>query len=149
MKVNELKEIIQLMVKHKIKTPLIVLGEAGTGKTQTVLDVGEELQVPVSILRIGSKNDVSDLLGITMLKTGPMYVPPTWLKVLQGKGILLLDEIDRSGSELKDVIRQLLDSRRFGEFVLPDDVVIIGTANPTEEFEKVLYNRCIIVQLQS
>lgn len=149
MKVNELKEIIQLMVKHKIKTPLIVLGEAGTGKTQTILDVGEELQVPVSILRIGSKNDVSDLLGITTLKTGSMYVPPTWLKVLQGKGILLLDEIDRSGSELKDVIRQLLDSRRFGEFVLPDDVVIIGTANPTEEFEKVLYNRCIIVQLQS
>lgn len=156
MKMNEFKEVIKLMVKHKIKTPIIAFGHAGIGKTQTVLDVGEELQIPVSILRIGSKNDVGDLLGmmtLNQMKTGSVYAPPAWFRILQetGKGILFLDEVNRGKPELNDAIMQLLDSRRLDEFILPDEVVIIGAANPTteeydvNEFEKALYDRFVAI----
>ncbi|MEM2174224.1 MAG: MoxR family ATPase [Candidatus Micrarchaeia archaeon] len=156
MKINEFKETVKLMVKHKVKAPLIAFGHAGIGKTQTLLDIGEELQIPVSILRIGSKNDVGDLLGmmtLNQMKTGSVYAPPAWFRILQeaGKGILFLDEVNRGKPELNDAIMQLLDSRRLDEFVLPDDVVIIGAANPpteeydVNEFEKALYDRFVAV----
>lgn len=162
MKLSQFKEVIKLMVKNKTKTPLIAVGVHGIGKTQTVLDVAEELNVPVSILRIGSKNDVGDLLGILTLsqmkiegENLSVYAKPVWYKTIENGGILFLDELNRCKPELADAIMQLLGERQLDVFKLHPDTIIVGAVNPdTEDYDvnpinDALADRCVFVKVSS
>lgn len=158
MNIRTFKNVVKSMLKHKVKSPIVAVGHAGIGKTQTVLDVGKEEKVPVSVLRIGSKNDVGDLLGMLTLATMKMavgenyesknvtvYAPPKWYREIQNGGILFLDEVNRGKPELTDALMQLLDARRLDEFELADDVIIVAAANPeTEDYDVNIADKALL-----
>lgn len=157
MNLKTVKRILKKFVQLRVKEPLVLVGHKGLGKTQTILDIGMELNMPVTILRLGTKEDVGDLLGnpyVTKERT-TNYAPPSWFRSIQKGGILLLDEINRSKPALQDAIMQLLDSRRFDQYVLPDNVSVIGLMNPVtieynvSEFDKALIDRCIFLAATS
>ena len=160
MKLKDAKTLIIQMVKHKVKAPLVLRGGAGIGKTQTVIDIGNELNIPVVILRLGSLSDSGDLLGLPIIieeegQKITKFSDPWWFKIFTEKntGILFLDELNRCKQQMLDSIMQLLDQRRLNEYVLPDGVIIVGAINPdsdeyyVSEFEKAMRDRLVIIDV--
>jgi len=142
MRVEVFKQVVRSMVRHKIRTPLVAVGVAGIGKTESVKNVASELNIPCSVLRLGSMQDVGDLLGmmqVTKFSDGTevsVYAPPSWYKTIQNGGILFMDELNRTKPQLQDAAMQLLDQGKFNDFVLPENVIIIGAMNPsTDEYD--------------
>ena len=137
MKLKDAKTLIIQMIKHKVKAPLVLRGGAGIGKTQTIVDVGNELDVPVVILRLGSLSDSGDLLGLPIIieeegQKITKFSDPWWYRIFVEKnsGILFLDELNRCKQQMLDSVMQLLDQRRLNEYVLPDGVIIVGSQSP-------------------
>jgi hypothetical protein len=160
MKISIYKKVIQSAVKHKIKTPIVSVGVAGIGKTQTVLDVAAEMGLPCSVLRIGSKQDVGDLLGSMYVQETDgtrisKYAPPAWYTTIKEGGILFLDEVNRCKPQLQDAIMQILDQKRLDEYVLGDNVIVLGAMNPAteeydvNEFEAAVVDRFIAISVEN
>jgi len=160
MKLNTYKKVIQSAIKHKIKTPIVSVGVAGIGKTQTVLDVAAEMGLPCSVLRIGSKQDVGDLLGSMYVQEADgtrisKYAPPAWYTTVKEGGILFLDEVNRCKPQLQDAVMQILDQKRLDEYVLGDNVIVLGAMNPAteeydvNEFETAVVDRFIAVSIEN
>jgi len=161
MKIEVFKKVVKVMVEKNVKTPVVAVGVAGIGKTQTVLDVAKELELPCSVLRIGSKQDVGDLLGMPRIVRKDdgtevtEYAPPVWYTTIQNGGILFLDELNRCKPLLQDAVMQILDQRRFDVYVLPDNVTIIGAMNPQTEdydvsdFDIALVDRIVAISVEN
>jgi len=144
MRIEEFKRVVKSMVKNKVKTPVVAVGSEGIGKTESIKQVSKELGIPYSILRLGSMQDVGDMLGMMQVvkyQDGTemsIYAPPSWFKTIheKGCGILFIDEINRCKPQLQDAVMQLLDQGRFNDFVLPENAIIVGAMNPnTDEFD--------------
>jgi len=160
MKISTYKKLIQSAIKHKIKTPIVSVGVAGIGKTQTILDVAAEMNLPCSVLRIGSKQDVGDLLGSMYVEENgsvriSKYAPPSWYTVIKEGGILFLDEVNRCKPQLQDAVMQILDQKRLDEYVLSDNTIVLGAMNPAteeydvNEFEAAVVDRFIAVSVEN
>lgn len=154
MYINQIKEVIKTAIKKQIcDAPLVMVGHAGIGKTQTLRDIATELNIPLSMLRIGSMNDIGDLYGMPYVNKNKetVYGVPEWYKTIQNGGILFIDELNRAKPSLQDAIMQILDMSRFNQFVLPANCFIVGAMNPADEnydvndFDKAIIDRCVIV----
>jgi hypothetical protein len=144
MKIETFKQVVKSMVKNKVKTPIVAVGSQGIGKTESVKQVARELDIPYSVLRLGSMQDTGDMLGMMQVvkyndgTEMSVYAPPSWFKTIheKGSGILFIDEINRCKPQLQDAVMQLLDQGRFNDFVLPENAIIVGAMNPnTDEFD--------------
>jgi hypothetical protein len=157
MKIGRVKAVAKFVHQNKVKDPLVIVGHRGLGKSQTFLDIGKELGVPIEILRIGSKNDVGDLLGMPYVtdERETRYAAPGWFNNLINGGILVLDEVNRAKPSMHDAIMQLLDSRRLDVYQLPETVTIIAIMNPcTEgydvaEFDEAMVDRGVYIKATS
>jgi hypothetical protein len=157
MKINRIKEVVRYMWKYKVTEPLVLVGHRGIGKTQTLYDLGEEEKCHVEILRLGSKNDVGDLLGMPYVtdEKETKYAAPVWYQRLLQGGILVLDEVNRAKPSLHDAVMQLLDGRKFDVYELPSNVIIVAIMNPTteeydvSEFDAAMVDRGIFVKVTS
>jgi len=160
MKMSTFKKVIEAAIEYQIQTPIVAVGVAGIGKTQTVLDIAKEKELPCSILRVGSKQDVGDLLGSMYVEEVggtrvSKYAPPAWFTIVQNGGILFLDEINRCKPQLQDAIMQILDQKRFDEYILPKNTIVVGAMNPSTEeydvndFEAAVVDRFIAVPVEN
>lgn len=157
------KAVAKSIIKNRIKVPLVFMGHKGNGKTQTFKDLAKEEQIPLSILRLGSMNDVGDLLGMPYVNAQgeTMYGPPEWYTIIKNGGILVIDELTRCKPMLIDAAMQILDERRFGPYVLPDNTSIFGISNPITEsdnpansydlndIDAALADRCCFIRIES
>lgn len=98
---------------------------------------------PLRIL-IGATIEPSELQGLPVLRTITMNdgseatitqnTMPSWCYdlVQAGTGILFLDELNSASPAVQAAELSLLQGRLVGQYKLPDNVWIIGAANPTE-----------------
>jgi hypothetical protein len=140
MLIDQAGQIIEGMLKNKVKVPFVLVGHRGIGKTEMVKTIAAKLETKAVILRLGSLQDVGDLMGNPYVLEKPdgtketKYAKPWWvIELEQGALVLVLDEVNRAKPSLTDAIMQILDSRRFNEYVLPDNMIIVATMNPTSE----------------
>lgn len=140
MKPSEAKNVIELMLELKIPTPLGLVGHRGTGKSQVVKDIAQEKNIPLVILRLGSCQDVGDLIGLPEIveedgRKITKYGTPWWYDELTKPSnngrILFIDEINRCKPTLAHAVMQILDERRFLTYKLPEDTVIVCSMNPS------------------
>jgi len=164
MKIPVAKKLVQSVITHNVDVPIVFIGHKGNGKTQTFKDVAAENNMPLSILRLGSMNDVGDLLGMPYVnaKGETVYGIPEWLNIVKDGGILLIDELTRCKPTLIDAAMQILDERRFGAYRIPDSVRIFGVSNPTQDdsesegtsydvngMDAALSDRCCCIRVES
>ncbi len=128
----ELKSIVNIALA--MEKPLLLTGEAGTGKTQLALEVARALEMPTEILRCKSTikgeeacytqdtvlrlNDARFGPGPTGRKVENFFDYVIWGPIGRAfradhKVVLLLDEIDKTESDVQDNLLDILEECQF------------------------------------
>ena len=94
----------------------MILGPTGTGKTELVTLICQQLDIPCHIYDMGSMYDpVAGLLGVHRLQKGGVSVfdYAQFTKDIQEPGVILLDELSRAPVTTNNILFPCLDNRRF------------------------------------
>ena len=97
----------------------LLVGQAGTGKTQAAENVANELGLDFYPVSIGEQTTKTDLLGYCSPVTGD-YVSTPVRQAFESGGILLLDEIDAGNANTLTILNALLAN---GQCSFPDGIV--------------------------
>jgi hypothetical protein len=133
---------------------ILIKGEHGRGKSETVAQVAKECKESFIDLRL-SQNDVGDMKGMPFHVNGKtIFAPPDWFpikkedaKELQAflgltndiikgrfgdKGILFLDELNRASIEVQQAAFELVLDRRLNMRSLPDGWRVVAAINAND-----------------
>ena len=114
--------------------PVMLIGGPGIGKTSVIEQMAETLDLPIEVV-IGSVREPSDFVGLPVVHNGQVKLaPPRWAEnlVMEGKGVLLLDELSTSPPATQSAQLRVVLDRVVGDLKLPDAVAIIACSNPPE-----------------
>ena len=163
----ELKAIVNIALA--MEKPLLLTGEAGTGKTQLALEAARALSLPTEILRCKSTikgeeacytqdtvlrlNDARFGAGATGRNVEDFYDYVVWGPIgrafrAEGKVVLLLDEIDKTESDIQDNFLDILEECQFTIREVNDTIkaatrpAIFITSNAKRELSDPFLRRC-------
>ena len=153
--VQQFTKIVEMQFNEGIKRPIFGLGKGGIGKTESIKDLADKLNVGYIDVRLLMYSEV-DLKGIPF--PNAEHTKSVWLQndILPTverdgeKGILVLDEITSVARSVRTAAYQLLNERKLGEYVLPDGWMIVCLGNGEEDggdfqgMEGNFANRCSI-----
>ena len=155
MRMSEAKLVVKEWLKDVRYPPLVLVGGAGCGKSQTVGDCGRESELPTEILRLGSLDSPGDLLGRNASVDGVTTFEETvWYHNIKNGGILFIDEINRCKPVLMDSVMQILDTKRLHNYDLSKCHIICAMNPDTDEyvvneFEGAMIDRCLCVKVNN
>ena len=166
---KQLRDVLK--IAYKARTPLMIHGTMGIGKSQSVREVCREIAEDGKLefydnemdgdkafcfidVRI-SQLDPSDLRGLPSIQDGSTtWLPPSWLpKHPKSRGILFFDELNLAPPSIQASAYQLILDRRLGEYRLPDGWIIISAGNTSDDRASIfelpapLANRFIHIEL--
>ncbi len=163
----ELGAIVNIALQ--MEKPLLLTGEAGTGKTQLAFQVAKSLGLPLEILRCKSTikgeeacytqdtvlrlNDARFGSGETGREVQSFYDYVVWGPIgrafrADGKCVLLLDEIDKTESDIQDNMLDILEDfeftiRELNTTVKAKQIPFIAiTSNAKRELSDPFLRRC-------
>src|SRR6202008_2559931 len=117
------------------RTPVLLWGSPGTGKSSAIRSLAESAGWPLEIV-IASIREPSDFSGLPVV-AGPevVFAPPAWARRLASatQGVLLLDEISTAPPAVQAALLRVVFERVVGDLALPEGVAIIAAANPPEQ----------------
>lgn len=138
----------------------MLTGPTGSGKTQVVQLICEQLGLPCSIYDMGAMHDpISDLLGVHRLDNGKsVFDYAKFTQDVQKPGVIVLDELSRCPATALNILFPVLDHRRtlpveiagskdVREIPVHPEVCFISTCNigieytGTSTLDKALKNR--------
>ena len=150
----------QLQEEGKTPVAVEVVGDSGIGKTSSIIQLAQELDLNFVKLNLAQIEELGDLVGFPirqfeMIKgdevkmvdenhiseykelgyksTGKnqmSYCPPEWISGKEKGGILLLDDWNRADLRFIQAIMELIDRQQYISWTLPKDWHIILTSNP-------------------
>jgi hypothetical protein len=115
----------------KRKVPICIWGFHGIGKTELVESFAKDNGYNWSYIAPAQFEEMGDLLGMPVAKDGKtIFSPPEWVPTKEGKGILLIDDVNRADDRILRGIMQLLQNYELASWSLPKGWQIVLTANP-------------------
>jgi hypothetical protein len=121
-------EII-LEVAYRARRPVLLEGATGIGKSEIVQQVGKKLGLATVVLDL-SLLEPPDLVGLPIVEGGrTRYALPSILP-REGKGILMLEELNRAERYIQQPALQLLTARKLHEYELPEGWSCVAAINP-------------------
>ena len=116
----------------KMREPICLWGTPGVGKSDLVKQAAARLSYTV-IDRRGSTMDPTDVNGLPMLVDGrTVWSRPDWLPRDPAALVLLFfDELNRAPVAVQNALLQLILDRCIGDYMLPENVVVMAACNPT------------------
>lgn len=144
---SELSEVLDFLVTPHMSlqdeierpTPICVWGTHGLGKTSIVLDFAKRNDWPLVYVAPAQFEEMGDLHGLPIKvdssegsSAHTAYLPPQWVPVSDGPGILVLDDINRADDRILRGLMQLLQNYEMFSWRLPCKWQIICTANPDD-----------------
>lgn len=112
-------DVIQVLQSQRaVRKNIMLVGEAGSGKTQLAADVAEALNRKFYPMSVGLQTTKSDLLGF--INAYGNYVTTPLREAFEKGGILLLDEFDATHAGVVTIINSLLAN---GHCSFPDKIV--------------------------
>jgi hypothetical protein len=124
-----------LAVAVAARTPVLLWGAPGTGKSSVVRALAAAMDVPCEVV-IASIREPSDFAGLPIVADGGVrFAPPTWATRLAeaGEGLLFLDEISTAPPAVQAALLRVVLERTVGDLELPAEVVVVAAANPPEQ----------------
>lgn len=142
MKLSTAKTIVQAMIKKNLANKggsnasyLIPMlwSLPGEGKTTVIEDLASDMKMDIETV-IVAQYDSAELGGFPYLsedkktyhRARPFFLPEEGCN----NTILFLDELPQAATASQNVMAQLINERRIGEHVLPNNVVIVAAGNP-------------------
>lgn len=123
-------------VAVKPSVPIAIKGDSGVGKTSEIESWAKRHGMPCVKL-LTSTMDETDCAGIVVRDgDGARTLSPSWIKQLQGRGVLFLDELNCGRKEVVDTLLTLVGSRQLpnGD-KLGDGVMIIAAMNDAQIYD--------------
>lgn len=114
-------------------TPLCIWGMHGIGKTELVQEFATENNCQFIYIAPAQFEEMGDLLGLPAADasgTRTRFLPPAWAPQEPGPGILLIDDVNRADDRILRGIMQLLQNYELVSWKLPEQWMIVLTANP-------------------
>jgi nucleoside-triphosphatase THEP1 len=165
---EELKSFIKHMVNNnqhiqaqgKVPVAVNIEGDAGLGKTSTILQLGKELEMDVVKLNLSQIEELGDLVGFPVkeflvknqegkqrwiteaqvsgaLKAGytvadkrMSHAAPEWIQGKGEGGFLILDDYTRADHRFMQATMEILDRQEYVSWKLPKNWHVILTSNP-------------------
>ena len=122
-------EVLEL--GYRARRPVLLEGPTGIGKSEIVRAVAEQLGIGLAILDL-SLLEPPDLVGLPIIEAGrTRYAVPSILPQ-EGRGILLLEELNRAERYIQQPALQLLTARTLHEYRLPEGWVCFAAINPQD-----------------
>lgn len=153
LKPKEIAQLLKAVIAGESIPAVYLWGPPGVGKSRICKDVAEEEKVEFIDMRLSMK-DPTDIKGLPTVQDGKArWLPPSEFPT-QGRGILLLDEMNLASPLTQAAAYQLILDRRVGEYVLPDGWHIIAAGNKAEHGANVfkmaapLRNRFIHIEFE-
>jgi len=144
MNISNAVEVVAQMLQHNLNLPKnssdaaylipMLWSLPGEGKTTAVCDLADSLQWDIRTV-IVAQYDAGELGGFPVIdRENEQYVryAPFFMKGFDKKKptILFLDEMPQAGTANLNVCAQLINERRIGEHILPDNVFVVAAGNP-------------------
>ena len=154
--ISVMKQILIDMINMRPRRSVFIWGPPGIGKSSIVYQVGSLLDYDVYELRLGIHDPV-DLRGIPVpvlrMKDGrEIYLTqaetvnaddvvagvtkwfiPSFFSFSDKPTILFLDEMNMADRAVQKVAQQLVLNHRLGDYVLPENVIIVAAGNREED----------------
>jgi len=166
--VDELKTFMNHMVTNnqyiqaqgKVPVTVNISGDAGLGKTSAILQLGEELNLPVVKLNLSQLEELGDLIGFPVkefkvknaegktlwvteqeIETASAkgykvvdkrmsHAAPEWIQGKGEGGILILDDFTRADVRFQQAIMEICDRQEYVSWKLPKNWHVVLTTNP-------------------
>ncbi|MCF8237648.1 MAG: AAA family ATPase [Saprospiraceae bacterium] len=117
--------------RDRQRLPLCIWGQPGVGKTEIVQTYARSRNIPLVVIHPAQFEEMGDLLGMPFREGHQTHwAPPAWVPTVAGPGILLLDDLNRADARILNGLLALLQDGRLASWELPDQWVIVATANP-------------------
>lgn len=167
---NELKDFLKHIITNnqyiqsqgKIPVSVSVTGEAGTGKTSSIIELAQELGLQIVKLNLSMLEEIGDLVGFPVkefqiqnaegkttwileqqldgaIKKGykvinkrMSHAAPEWIAGKGENGILLLDDFNRADQRFTQACMELIDRQEYVSWKLPKNWHIILSQNPDD-----------------
>lgn len=100
------------------KSNILLLGSTGSGKTELIMNLAKEMDLPLNIFDMGTMVDpIMSLVGTHVItsedgKSVSKFCASRFSEVIQKPGIVLLDELSRANVMANNLLFPCLDSRR-------------------------------------
>lgn len=160
MAIMNITQTKKFLLHSPIEIATLISGHHGIGKSAIVKQVAKALNVPCIDFRL-AQNDVGDLKGIPFMVNGrTVFAPPEFFPLKEAdavelkdllnltdaiscgrygdKGILLLDEINRTSREVQQAAFELVLDRRLNLRSLPDGWRVIAAINGDDSIYSVI-----------
>jgi hypothetical protein len=137
-----LTHLATVAMTSETRIPVCLWGESGVGKSETIAKVAADLGIGFVDWRLGQK-DQGDVVGLPTQSTdenGEEVM--NWSRPAdfptEGRGILLLDELNRSHMDIRNSVFQVLLDGCIGVHELPKGWIVVAACNPdTEDYDAV------------
>jgi len=127
-------QIERLLLKHfAVKEPMFVWSPPACGKTSIINQICEAQGWKLFDVRL-AQMDAVDVRGIPYKGEDGRthYANPSWLPAEDGSDgpcVVFLDEYMQARPDVASVMGQAINERRLGEYVFPDNCLIVGASN--------------------
>jgi len=166
--VDELKSFVKHIVKNnqfiqaqgKVPVTVNIAGDAGLGKTSSILQLGKELNLNVVKLNLSQLEELGDLIGFPVkeyqvknsegktlwiteqeIETASSkgyrvigkrmsHAAPEWIEGKGEGGILILDDFTRADHRFMQAVMEICDRQEYISWKLPKNWHVILTTNP-------------------
>jgi len=135
MKITEVQTLISNLSDKEINTPLLLIGPTGIGKSWLTKEIADTKGLEYIDLRLATQ-EVTDLIGIPRTvkheneEPRTVWTKPNWFPKEGTKGILMLEEVNRSPEDVRQAIFQLLTEWKLHDHTLPKGWIIVSMINP-------------------
>lgn len=125
--------VIQILkIAYRTSLPLLLEGSTGVGKSQIVEQFTKQEDLDLVVLDL-SLLEPPDLIGLPIIEDNrTRYATPASLPQ-SGKGILMLEELNRAETPVMQPALQLLSARRLNDYHLPEGWLCVAAINPEDE----------------
>jgi hypothetical protein len=118
-----------LEVAYRARRAVLLEGPTGVGKSQIVAEAANQLGIEYRVLDL-SLLEPPDLVGLPVIEAGrTRYAAPAELPT-SGRGILMLEELNRAEIPVMQPALQLLSARRLHAYTLPEGWSCVAAVNP-------------------
>nr|HEX4318702.1 MoxR family ATPase [Kofleriaceae bacterium] len=120
-----------LELAYRARRPLLLEGPTGIGKSQIVSEFARAAGLAYSVLDL-SLLEPPDLVGLPVIEGGrTRYAAPAELPTT-GRGVLMLEELNRAEVPVMQPALQLLSARRLHAYELPPGWTCVAAVNPED-----------------
>lgn len=120
-----------LELAYRARRPVLLEGPTGIGKSQIVAEFARATGLSFVVLDL-SLLEPPDLIGLPQIEDGRThYASPAELPT-SGRGVLMLEELNRAEIPVMQPALQLLSARRLHAYELPAGWICVAAINPED-----------------